>query len=218
MRSTALKLLALASSLIAPLAHADDVTFAGYANGSQTVTYSLSGLNPIATGTVRAGGFSTSLNGGPSFETYCVDLFHFIGFGVTYSDYSAPGTSHAFVNPRAYTDLGRLYSTAGLVNTPTLEAAFQIAVWEIAYEAALPYALGTGDATFANASDPGALTQASFWLTHLSATGVGIGVLESRNHQDVITPVPEPETYALMLAGLGALGWMQRRRKALLAA
>jgi len=31
---------------------------------------------------------------------------------------------------------------------------------------------------------------------------------------DIIqTPVPEPETYALMLAGLGALGWVSRRRK-----
>lgn len=28
-----------------------------------------------------------------------------------------------------------------------------------------------------------------------------------------VTPVPEPETYALMLAGLGALGFMSRRRK-----
>lgn len=29
-----------------------------------------------------------------------------------------------------------------------------------------------------------------------------------------VTPVPEPETYAMMLAGLGALGFMARRRKA----
>ncbi|MDP2811103.1 MAG: FxDxF family PEP-CTERM protein [Rhodocyclaceae bacterium] len=27
-------------------------------------------------------------------------------------------------------------------------------------------------------------------------------------------PVPEPETYALMLAGLGLVGWAARRRKA----
>ena len=30
---------------------------------------------------------------------------------------------------------------------------------------------------------------------------------------DVATPVPEPETYALMLAGLGVVGWAARRRR-----
>jgi hypothetical protein len=30
---------------------------------------------------------------------------------------------------------------------------------------------------------------------------------------DPVTPVPEPETYALMLAGLGMLGWASRRRR-----
>jgi hypothetical protein len=29
----------------------------------------------------------------------------------------------------------------------------------------------------------------------------------------VTTPIPEPETYALMLAGLGVVGWVARRRK-----
>ena len=28
-----------------------------------------------------------------------------------------------------------------------------------------------------------------------------------------VTPVPEPETYALMLAGLGMVGWMSRRKQ-----
>ncbi|HEX2542119.1 MAG TPA: PEP-CTERM sorting domain-containing protein [Caldimonas sp.] len=31
--------------------------------------------------------------------------------------------------------------------------------------------------------------------------------------ESITTPIPEPETYALMLAGLGAVGYMSRRRK-----
>lgn len=31
----------------------------------------------------------------------------------------------------------------------------------------------------------------------------------------IAAPVPEPETYALMLAGLGVVGWMARRRRSI---
>ena len=36
--------------------------------------------------------------------------------------------------------------------------------------------------------------------------------LETATGGSVVTVIPEPETYALMLAGLGAVGWVSRRR------
>lgn len=43
-----------------------------------------------------------------------------------------------------------------------------------------------------------------------------IGAFMTPRYSDlvVVTSVPEPETYAMMLVGLGAIGWHARRRKA----
>jgi hypothetical protein len=51
-------------------------------------------------------------------------------------------------------------------------------------------------------------------LSQTSAT-IGLDNLAFDNVTAVpMTPaVPEPESYALMLAGLGALGWATRRRR-----
>jgi hypothetical protein len=208
--------LALASAFaLSSPALAADVTFTGFAHGSQTVNFSISGPAP-ASGSVNAGGFATVLNGGPSFVSYCVDLYQHVSFGTLYPEYTAPGTSHTFSNSRAYADLGRLYATVGAgVDTSVEEAAFQIAVWEIAYETDPgAYALGAGVAQFSGGSaSPAALSLASSWLGALGdGPGREIAVIESSLHQDVIfAPVPEPSSVALLLAGLVATGGFVRK-------
>ena len=218
MRHFALSLIGSAAALAFALpAQADSVSFPGFSHGSETVTFTVSAPNVNKTEAVNAGGFSTILNGGPSFTTYCVDLYQTINFGAApYTEYTGPDTSHLFTNNRAYTDLGRLYATAGAVTTAVQEAAFQIAVWEIAYEdSATPYNLSSGSASFSGgtAASSGALGLASNWLTHLASSGPAITVLQSSLHQDVIyAPVPEASTLAMMVAGLLGLGALTRRR------
>ena len=173
--------------------------------------------NVVISGAASAGGILTSLNGSASFETYCVDLYQHIGFGETYTDYTLPNTTHTFANSQAYVDLGRLYATAGPINDSVHEAAFQIAVWEIAYETKNLYNLADGSAIFSggSAASSGALTMASGWLSSLTdGAHPNISVLESEGHQDMIfAPVPEPETYSLLIAGLAVVGFVARRRR-----
>ena len=55
------------------------------------------------------------------------------------------------------------------------------------------------------------------WSTFTSKAGMNSFTMESTNiafEMAVANPVPEPETYALMLGGLGALAFVVRRRKA----
>jgi PEP-CTERM motif len=69
---------------------------------------------------------------------------------------------------------------------------------------------GNGDQTFSSYVQFSGVAGSK--ITSLSFTNQpSIDAFETANYS--LTPVPEPETYALMLAGLGALGFVARRRK-----
>ena len=71
-------------------------------------------------------------------------------------------------------------------------------------------------------SDPAGSAPFAFVANGLSFTGNDLAVTIHRSNAWVflsevefnVTPVPEPETYAMLLAGLGLVGFAIRRRKA----
>ena len=58
------------------------------------------------------------------------------------------------------------------------------------------------------------LSPGSYTLTLTGTNSAAMGSYGGNIAVSVAPPVPEPETYALLLAGLGALGFVARRRKA----
>lgn len=209
---------AIAIAFAAP-ALADNVDFIDYANGSAPINYTLNYANDALdkSGSTNAGAFLTSVNGGASFVSFCLDLYQTINFAdAAYSGYtllSPPGASFFTFNTNAYAAIGQFLAENHAVTGATSSAAFQVALWELMYETSGTYSLGGGTASFTG--DAAALTLAQGWIDVLGAASTPFAVYQSQTHQDIlVTPVPEPETYALMAAGLGALGWVSRRRKA----
>lgn len=188
-----------------------------------------------------SGGFRTyDLTADPGrqngFESWCVDIFHNFSFVIDATDVLKPAsvalagstaTLATVFSSKAATDLGRLYTNHhGAIDSTsssaTNEAAFQLAAWEIVNERSGTYSLGGGDF---RATGTGS-SLAGTWLGELSTASTSayradIWTVQSTmttGHgyaQDVavFTPVPEPGTYAMMLAGLGLLGFTSRRKK-----
>lgn len=116
-------------------------------------------------------------------------LFGNLSDFITLSVYSSTGTllqTHTLAGPMTLNQIGGGVGGSGLVFG--LDAAEQAQVNSIANAV---FAVG---ATFANAAG-------------------GNDVIQVSKIGGTVTPVPEPETYALMLAGLGVVGFMARRRQ-----
>lgn len=128
----------------------------------------------------------------------------------TFGDAITAGTDHAlsvvagsFVDTFSFTLTGESTVEAGL--TAVLPSSFSAGFFELAsFTSAGPIASGTIGSTFT----------ANLAAGDYFYTVKGVGTAGSTYAlKSVVAAVPEPETYALFLAGLGAIGFLAARRR-----
>jgi len=190
-----------------------------------------------ATGQIWTGGTSLGMGIADEFLAWCFDLVHSVRLGAEY-DYKL--TSNPYSN--SFLADGAVLRVSQLVNAnyDTLDpfdkveaAGFQLAVWEAAYDD--DFDLGNGDfkakgvgsdrkdidAQAKTFLDNGAaFTGADTWKvlfleseeTKVSQNLLTATRLSGNNGGGTMSPIPLPAAGFLMLAGLGGLGLLRRRR------
>jgi len=160
---------------------------------------------------------------GVSFEAYCVELAQ--GHATNEAGLQTY-TLGSFSSWQAGLLEGLYSSSYASVTTAEQKAAFQTAIWEIMQEpAGSTLSLSDGNfqfrylsATSTAAQDSAfAALSTSYLQAATSYSGPALfqlNKLVNATYQDyvTVTPVPEPAPYALLLAGLGAVGFIARRR------
>jgi hypothetical protein len=163
-------------------------------------------------------GSQNILVNGASFLAFCVDPFQYSsGSAATYNVSSALTT---VMTDSQAANVAKLYSQsyAGTAGDNLNSAAFQLALWELSSDNAI---LTSGVVHTTGSTDADVVAAANSMLSNVAnnaagATQYSFTVYTHPTQQDflvTVTAVPEPETYAMLLAGLGAMGVLIKRRK-----
>jgi len=170
----------------------------------------------------QGGGFSGVLsNAGAyndaSFETYCVELGQSFNWNVSYTNYQiVKGDTYSLWagNPATAGQIGQLMTYVGTLGAldSAKSTGVQLAIWELIYETGSSYSLSSG--TFQNTPSSSNAYADSLLSAFSSTTSMyNVDVLKNKDHQDflILTAVPEPQAYALALAGLALVGVFGRK-------
>jgi hypothetical protein len=222
MRKTPRLLLGLALLSVAVGAAQAETVGLRYAGTASVVATALQ--LPVQTdpASYYVGSYNIQEDGGASFLAYCSDPAQWASSA--YQPYEKTTLADHLAAPALRADVERLFGHAYQQSllAPVKAAGFALALWEVWRD---DRNLDTGIVHATTSTDAAVRAEAQtlldvlpFWTT----TGTPYQLTVYANYtsatefQDYIsaTPIPEPETYALMLAGLGLLGTMGRRCKA----
>ena len=204
--------IAAAASLACGVAAAAETTFIGYTDGC----FSTSSCSPQTEPGAQSATFLGLTYKNSTFDATTADGFLSIGAAPTTPNFNNLGSFSLTGAPFRYNgehfDL-RVTFTAPPGTTPNSVVIEDVLTGTVSSinnggvfidfdNTVKNFAFGSGDTsgTF------------SFFVNDLSVTA-GQTVAVTGTIMSQVTPVPEPETYALMMAGLGALGFVARRRK-----
>ena len=214
---------ALSMALPSAASAATQVNLTGYtfANGSRDGVLHLS-TSPFDNALVNIGQFKLTGTAIPSgvaltLFSYCIDLGH--GFGVP-AVFDIMPLSTLFTGTKA-ANLNKLLGNTS-ASTTDASAAIQMAIWEIANETTVALTVSSDNFFVTAGSSSAARTLANSYLTSLATWSVPTSgtakLLISPGNQSQIffelaPSVPEPETWGMLILGMGAVGTVMRRRK-----